>query len=304
MVTGPTGSGKTSTLYSMLREINSESINVVTIEDPIEYEIENINQVQINEKRGLTFAGGLRAILRQDPDVIMVGEMRDAETAEIAFRAALTGHQVLSTLHTNTALYTINRLIDMGIQPYLISSALTAVVAQRLVRRICTHYWEMYQPDKDELAKKLKLTPDDIPPVLFRGRGCEACSHRGYKGRMGIFEIVNIDEQIKEQITQGATKAEMFQTARGNGMKTLAEDGLLKAFLGFTTIDEVSRMTSLNDVDRTFIASITQRELDYNKLSMASGMINLRSETQAQYEESSNLEFNLPTSSFLTISSS
>jgi type IV pilus assembly protein PilB len=269
IATGPTGSGKTSTLFAMLNELNSEEVNIVTVEDPIEYELDGINQVQVNERRGMTFASGLRSILRQDPDTVMVGEMRDSETAEIAFRAALTGHRVLSTLHTNTALYSISRLIDMGVQPYLIASALIAVIAQRLVRRICNSCKESYKPDKDELSKKFGLQPDYIPNELFRGKGCQTCDFTGYKGRVGVFEIVEINDQLRELIGNRADSYELFRAARSSGMKTLAEDALRKLFIGLTTVEEVERMIKLTDVDISLVSPVVQPKSEGEAVALA-----------------------------------
>ena len=255
LVTGPTGSGKTTTLYAALSAINSVERNIVTIEDPIEYQLPGINQVQVNPKADVTFASALRAFLRQDPNVIMVGEIRDRETAEIAIHAALTGHLVLSTLHTNDAAAALTRLIDMGIEPFLIASATIGIVAQRLVRVICPKCKEPFHPPKD-LVNELSIADLRLPIEnrqssienslqLFRGKGCAACKHTGYKGRVGIFELLLMTEAIREHV--GATSAShvIRDTARQAGMKTLREDGLAKATAGLTTLEETLRVTQL-----------------------------------------------------------
>ncbi|GBD03725.1 Type II secretion system protein E [bacterium HR19] len=242
LITGPTGSGKTTTLYACLSEINSPEINIITIEDPIEYQLKGINQIQVNPKVGLTFATGLRSILRQDPDVVMVGEIRDSETASIAIHAALTGHLVLSTLHTNDAPSAIARLIDMGIEPYLISSAVFATLAQRLVRKICQNCKTPYTPDQKEL-ELVGLTPDKIPErVLFKGQGCKECFGTGFKGRTGIFELFLIDDEIRELINSKVDSMKLKMVAISKGMRTLREDGLLKVLKGITTIQELARV--------------------------------------------------------------
>ena len=241
LVTGPTGSGKTSTLYAALHEINAPAINIITLEDPVEYQLEGINQGQINPGVGLTFADGLRAILRQDPNVIFVGEIRDLETAEIAVRASLTGHLVFSTLHTNDAPSTVTRLMDIGIQPYLLSSSLLGILAQRLVRRICQ---ECIEPDDAAMpmAQRMGIT---LPPGtrLMRGRGCDACRSIGYKGRVGIFELLDIIPEIGQLIAQRADTDTIRQTARQAGMRSLRDDGVLKAAAGQTTLEEVLSIT-------------------------------------------------------------
>ncbi|MDT7906494.1 MAG: type II secretion system ATPase GspE [Candidatus Calescibacterium sp.] len=242
LITGPTGSGKTTTLYACLSEINSPGINIITIEDPIEYQLKGINQIQVNPKVGLTFATGLRSILRQDPDVIMVGEIRDGETASIAIHAALTGHLVLSTLHTNDAPSAITRLIDMGIEPYLISSAVFATLAQRLVRKICQKCKVPYEPDQKELDL-VGLTRDQIPDgILYKGRGCKECFGTGFKGRIGIFELFLIDDDIRELINSKADSMKLKIVGISKGMRTLREDGILKVIKGITTIQELARV--------------------------------------------------------------
>jgi len=237
LVTGPTGSGKTTTLYSALTRINTPEKNIITIEDPVEYQFPGINQIQINPKVGLTFANGLRSILRQDPDIIMVGEIRDRETAEMAVQSALTGHLVLSTIHTNDSAGTIARLIDMGIEPYLISSSLIAVLAQRLSRRICQKCKVEKEPTEEE-RKVLKLSGQDI---LFEGKGCEACRHTGYKGRIGIFELLVIDDQIRGIIVDKSSANEIKRVAVNKGMVTLWEDAKMKVKMGITTYKEILR---------------------------------------------------------------
>ena len=242
LITGPTGSGKTTTLYACLSEINSPGINIITIEDPIEYQLKGINQIQVNPKVGLTFATGLRSILRQDPDVVMVGEIRDGETASIAIHAALTGHLVLSTLHTNDAPSAITRLIDMGIEPYLISSAVFATLAQRLVRKICQKCKVPYEPDQKELDL-VGLTRDQIPDgILYKGRGCKECFGTGFKGRIGIFELFLIDDEIRELINSKADSMKLKSAGISKGMRTLREDGILKVIKGITTIQELARV--------------------------------------------------------------
>jgi len=236
LVTGPTGSGKTTTLYSCLSMINTVSRNIITLEDPVEYHLPMIRQSQINVKAGLTFANGLRSILRQDPDVIMVGELRDRETADISVQAALTGHLVFSTLHTNNASGTISRFLDMGVEPFLISSSLIGILAQRLVRVVCSKCKEQYTP-----IEKLEGLDKN---VFYRGAGCKACNDTGYYGRIGIFELMIIDDKIKKLIVTKASSEEIEKAARENGMRTLREDGLLKIKNGITTQEEVLRVTS------------------------------------------------------------
>lgn len=248
LVTGPTGSGKTSTLYASLNMINSLEKNIITIEDPVEYRLSLIRQTQVNPKAGLNFASGLRSVLRQDPDVIMVGEIRDLETAEIAIQAALTGHLVFSTLHTNDAPEAITRLMDIGVEPYLISSAVIGVLAQRLVRTICPEC-KVPQPSNPSFEAELKeiyqkYFPGPITEMtLFQGKGCKSCKQSGYWGRVGIFELLQISEQIKELIGAKYSTQQIRQLARETtGMATLREDGLLKALQGITTLEEVNRV--------------------------------------------------------------
>jgi len=240
-VTGPTGSGKTTTLYAALRLLNTGEKNLTTVEDPIEYQLEGVRQVQVNPKIGLTFATGLRAILRQDPDIIMVGEIRDLETAQIAVQSALTGHLVLSTLHTNDAASTLIRLEDMGVETYLVAAAAEGVVAQRLVRKLCPKCKEGYQPGEG-LRKTLGLPG---APTLYRAKGCKDCRYTGYRGRVGIYEILILDDDIRELILRRASPAEIRRAAQPKGMKTLREDGLEKAVQGITSVEEVMRVTEL-----------------------------------------------------------
>ena len=234
LVTGPTGSGKSTTLYSALKKINQSDKKIITIEDPVEYQMDGINQLHVNTQIGLTFASGLRHIVRQDPDVIMVGEIRDRETADIAIRSSLTGHFVFSTLHTNDAPSAITRLTDMGMENYLITSSVVAVLAQRLVRVICEHC-------KGESGTR--IAPDGNTVVCYAGRGCELCFGSGYSGRMGIFELMELGDEIRQLIMRNADAASITNVARRNGMRNLREDGWLKVMNGVTTADEVMRVT-------------------------------------------------------------
>jgi type IV pilus assembly protein PilB len=244
LVVGPTGSGKTTTLSSAISAIKSSRTNIVTIEDPIEYQIPGVNQTQVNEKVRLTFASALRAILRQDPDVILVGEIRDQETARIALQAAQTGHLVLSTLHTDDAPSTVTRLMDMGIEPYVIASALLGVVAQRLVRRLCPQCRRQYTPPP-EVLRALSLTEDDAARVLFyRAVGCEACNHTGYRGRIGIYEVMTVTDKLRRLIAQRAGEESVREAAVAAGMTTLGEDGLAKVKSGVTTPEELLRVVT------------------------------------------------------------
>jgi type II secretory ATPase GspE/PulE/Tfp pilus assembly ATPase PilB-like protein len=239
LLTGPTGSGKTTTLYTCLSEIDRDSLNVVTLEDPVEYQLPGIHQVHIHSKIGLTFAAGLRTILRQDPDVIMVGEIRDRETAEMAIRAALTGHLVLSTLHTNDAMGTISRLVNMGIEPFLVAEAVTLVGAQRLVRANCTCCLEPYRPDPSVLAR---FGLESEPGPFLRGRGCPQCRQVGYRGRLAVIELAEIGPELREAIVRGEPAARLRERAMLGGMKALREDGVEKARAGRTTLEEVLRV--------------------------------------------------------------
>jgi general secretion pathway protein E len=241
LVTGPTGSGKTTTLYAALTSINNTDINIITVEDPVEYRISGIGQVQVNPKINLTFASGLRSIVRQDPDVILVGEIRDTETAEIAIQSALTGHLVFSTLHTNDAASAITRLIDMGVEPFLLSSSINAILAQRLVRIICPHCKEAYIPEPEAWIK-LGITPEAATRA-YRGKGCAKCHHTGYKGRCGIFELLLMDRKMKHMILTTANADEIKEQAIRNGMITLRQDGAMKVLQGITTIEEVFRVS-------------------------------------------------------------
>ncbi|MGP4080570.1 GspE/PulE family protein [Pseudalkalibacillus sp. R45] len=244
LLTGPTGSGKTSTLYTGLNRLNREEDNIITIEDPVEYQLEGINQIQVNNTVGLTFASGLRSILRQDPNIIMVGEIRDAETAEIAIQASLTGHLVLSTLHTNDAVSAITRLIDMGIEPYLISAAVTGVVGQRLVRRICEDCKIEYIPSDQE--KRLFLSKGMDVVVLYAGEGCVSCRHTGYNRRIPVQEVIQVDDIIREHILQKNSNARIKEHLQKNGIQWLVDDGLEKAKKGLTTVEEVIRVTTID----------------------------------------------------------
>jgi type IV pilus assembly protein PilB len=247
LVTGPTGSGKSTTLYSALNELNDVTEKIITTEDPIEYDLDGIVQVPINPDIGVTFANVLRAILRHDPDKIMVGEIRDVETAQIAVQAALTGHLVLSTLHTNDAPSTVTRLRDMGVEPYLITATLEGVLAQRLVRRICPDCRTEYEPSK-ELLMELNLTPEQVQGKKFYyGRGCERCNNTGFKGRTGIFELLVMNDTIRDLVANNASTDAIRQAARKAGMKTLREAGLQALFSGITTIEEVVRETAIED---------------------------------------------------------
>jgi general secretion pathway protein E len=248
LVTGPTGSGKTTTLYAAMNEIDTAQKNVLTIEDPVEYSLAGISQVQVNAKKGLTFASGLRSFLRQDPDVMMVGEIRDLETAEVAIRAALTGHLVFSTVHTNDAASTVTRMVDQGVEPYLVSSSLILVIAQRLVRTICKHC-RVLHPVNDEWAAKLKkldLTPDELGNEFAIGEGCDECFHSGYSGRTALYEFLPVDEALRTQIMEGASASVMKRTAVQRGLVTLRSDGCDKVRARLTTADEVLRVTQLD----------------------------------------------------------
>jgi len=254
LVTGPTGSGKSTTLYAMLKILNKEGVNIVTLEDPVEYFMSGINQSQIKSEIGYTFSSGLRSILRQDPDIIMVGEIRDKETAELATHAALTGHLVLSTLHTNNAVGVIPRLIDMGIEPFLISSALNVAIGQRLVKKICEHCKEEIKPSismKEIIKKELDKIPDSQKEdldlkngiKLFQGRGCSECENSGNSGRMGVYEILSMTSEIESKMSSKITESDIAKEAVKQGMITMKQDGVMKALLGFTTIEEVLKVT-------------------------------------------------------------
>ena len=245
LIVGPTGSGKTTTMYSMIDELNSREVNLVTLEDPVEYNFEGVNQVQINEKVGMTFANGLRAILRQDPDIIAVGEIRDGETAEIAMRSAITGHLVLSTIHTNDAIGTVDRLIDIGVDPYMVSAALKGIISQRLVRRICPHCKEEYTPDADEL-EKLRIKPNVLTgqgPKFYRGKGCPHCFNTGYIGRIAVFEMFPINAKIRSLISANSGRDALEKYLKESSeFVTLWENGLNLVYEGVTTSDEILRV--------------------------------------------------------------
>jgi general secretion pathway protein E len=249
LVTGPTGSGKSTTLYAALQKVNSSQMNVITLEDPIEYQVNGISQIQINEKKGLTFARGLRHLLRQDPDIMMVGEIRDVETARIAIQAALTGHLVYSTLHTNDAASTVTRLVDIGIEPYLVASSLICVIAQRLVRRICPSCKEETEPTPEELRdlKLVGLSLADFPSgKVWRGRGCPSCFNTGYVDRTGVYEILPVDEVLKDQVMDRKNSSFIKKSAIERGCRTLRMDGAMKVKRGTTTAAEVLRVTQLD----------------------------------------------------------
>jgi type IV pilus assembly protein PilB len=244
LVTGPTGSGKSTTLYATLNQLNSVEKNVITVEDPVEYRMAGVNQVQVNSKAGLSFAAGLRSILRCDPDIVMIGEIRDRDTAQIAIESALTGHLVLATMHTNDAAGTLSRLTKMGIEPFLTSSALIGVLAQRLARRLCPHCRERTMMRQDALRDAAGTSlprnlPDPVP--VYRAAGCARCSGTGYKGRMGIYEMLTMSEEVERLFMSGASSDEIRRQARREGMRTLREDGVLKVLNGLTTLDELAR---------------------------------------------------------------
>jgi len=243
LVTGPTGSGKSTTLYATLNAVSRPEINVITVEDPVEYRLAGINQVQVNPKAGLTFAGALRSILRSDPDVVLVGEIRDHETAQIAIEAALTGHLVLSTLHTNDAPSAITRLIEMGIEPFLVGSALDCVVAQRLARRLCSKCKTSYQPTELELIEsRFPWMPGEPVPEIFRPAGCAACSNTGYRGRLALHEVMAVDEAIERHAVAHSSSSDIADTAKQHGMIPLRKDGMIKVAMGLTSMEEIMRV--------------------------------------------------------------
>jgi len=245
LMTGPTGSGKTSTLYAVLTQLNTSDVNIVTVEDPVEYQMHGVNQVQVKPEIGLTFAGGLRSILRQDPDIVMVGEIRDSETADIAVKAALTGHLVLSTLHTNDAPGAIARMVDMGIEPFLVSSSLLLVCAQRLLRKICPHCKEAFNVPTD-VTTRLGLTSEDVSSTTYyRGRGCSRCKDTGFLGRLAILEVLSITNTLREQILHDTSAKVLKDLALKEGLKTLRLAGLEKAKSGLTSLDEVLRVSGV-----------------------------------------------------------
>ncbi len=245
LVTGPTGSGKSTTLYAALREIESVEKNIMTMEDPVEYNFDSIRQAQVNPKIGMSFAAGLRAILRQDPDIIMVGEIRDLETAEIAIKAALTGHLVLSTLHTNDAIGSVTRLIDMGVEPFLVASAIQGVLAQRLVRRVCKYCQQQYEPEKRYVKMINGANGGNSMKSFIRGKGCPRCKKTGYKGRVGIYELLKMDDDIRDLVMKRASNLEINNLAVRHGMVSMLEDGLVKVNNGVTTIEEIFRVTQI-----------------------------------------------------------
>jgi type IV pilus assembly protein PilB len=246
LVTGPTGSGKSTTLYAGLTEINRPEINIITVEDPVEYRLGGVNQVQINQRAGLTFAAALRSILRSDPDVVMVGEIRDGETAKISIEAALTGHLVLSTLHTNDAPQALTRLNEMGVEPFLVGAAVSAVLAQRLARKLCSHCCEMYTPSVDELLKA-RVSPDVAAAAdgmaFYRKKGCPRCNQTGYKGRIGIYQLLEMSETLEQLAVQKASREDIERAAISEGMRTLWDDGLAKVASGLTSIEELTRVS-------------------------------------------------------------
>lgn len=244
LIVGPTGSGKSTTMYTMIGDLNTDEVNMVTLEDPVEYNIDGVNQVQINEKTGMTFASGLRAILRQDPDIIAVGEIRDGETADIAMRAAITGHLVLSTIHTNDALGTVERLMDIGVEPYLIASALKGVISQRLVRRICEHCRRSYTPDEAE-QRRLGLAPK-AGRTFYKGAGCPHCFDTGYRGRIAVFEMMEVTPEVRDAISARHSRAALQQQLDGSagGFVSLQQNAARLVEQGITTVEEVTRVTN------------------------------------------------------------
>jgi general secretion pathway protein E len=241
LVTGPTGSGKSTTLYGALQEINSDEKNVMTLEDPIEYQLPGISQSQVAEKKGMTFADGLRSVLRQDPDIIMVGEIRDRDTAVMGIQSALTGHLVFSTLHTNDAASAVTRLLDLGIEPYLVASSVVGVLAQRLVRKVCPHCAQPYQPDAEELRE---LGAEEATGPFYKGEGCEHCRGTGYRGRVGVFELLTVEESVRNLIQERATAGQIKDEAARHGMKTIIDDGRERVAAGVTSTEEVIRVTT------------------------------------------------------------
>jgi general secretion pathway protein E len=248
LVSGPTGSGKSTTLYSAISEINSPDKNILTIEDPVEYELTGIGQVQVNHKINLTFASALRAFLRQDPDVILVGEIRDGETAGNAVQASLTGHLVFSTIHTNDSAGAFARIVDMGVEPFLVASSILGVLAQRLVRKLCKHCKAEYTPTDEELGE-MRLSRVEVPGVVYRHVGCDECSGHGYRGRSGIFEFLPAYDEVKALVIANADAGTVARKAQELGMTTLWEDGVRKVVSGVTTFDEVLRVTRDDSVE-------------------------------------------------------
>jgi type II secretory ATPase GspE/PulE/Tfp pilus assembly ATPase PilB-like protein len=258
LTVGPTGSGKTTTLYTLMEELNDEKVNIMTIEDPVEYNIDRVQQIQVNTDKDLSFANGLRSLVRQDPDIIMVGEIRDNETAKIAVNAAMTGHLLLSTMHTNDAATTFPRLIEMDIEPFLVSSSVVVVIAQRLVRKICDKCKMSYKLTDEEikmirsdaiLSRELEAVAegkDLTNPLFYKGSGCAACGDSGYMGRVGVFEVMEITDSLRPLIMQRSSSGEIDRVAESTGMTSILHDGLLKAVGGITTLDEVLRVTRVN----------------------------------------------------------
>lgn len=245
LITGPTGSGKSTTLYTTLGAVSRPEINVITVEDPVEYRMKGINQVQVNPKAGLTFASALRSILRSDPDVVLIGEIRDHETAQIAVEASLTGHLVLSTLHTNDAPSAITRLTEMDIEPFLVGSALDSVVAQRLTRRLCAHCKKPVEHDPEYLASlRFAFDSDQRPPMIYQPVGCPSCSNTGYRGRIAVHEVMTVTEEIERLAVARASSAEIGRMAREQGMITLREDGWAKVQMGLTSVEEILRVVA------------------------------------------------------------
>ncbi len=245
LVTGPTGSGKTTTLYSMLTHINTVNVNIMTLEDPVEYPMTMIRQTSVNDNAKLGFADGIRTLMRQDPDVILVGEIRDEDTAEMAFRAAMTGHQVFSTLHTNSAIGAISRLVDIGVLPEVLSGNIIGVLGQRLIRKLCTFCKEPYKPEPFE--KMILGIKEDENPTLYRAKGCPKCDDIGYKGRTSLLEVLKVDEDMDELIAQRATQKVLLEHARSKGFKRLSDDGIRRILEGLTSLEEVSRVVDLTD---------------------------------------------------------
>jgi type II secretory ATPase GspE/PulE/Tfp pilus assembly ATPase PilB-like protein len=253
MTTGPTGSGKTTKLYAILRKLNTPGVKIITLEDPVEYKLEGINQSQIDHSKNYTFAGGLRSILRQDPDVVMVGEIRDLETADVAINAALTGHLLLSTLHTNDAAGAIPRFISMGVKPFLLAPALNAIIGQRLTRKVCEACKEQTEltPEQLDFVKKVMV---ELPPAsgevvapeaewkFYKGKGCDVCNKSGYKGRLGIYEILTMSDEIKAAMSEQISEYQVRELAKKQGMTTMQQDGILKVLDGLTTVEEILRV--------------------------------------------------------------
>jgi type II secretory ATPase GspE/PulE/Tfp pilus assembly ATPase PilB-like protein len=278
LTTGPTGSGKTSTLYAILNELNQEDVKIITLENPIEFYLDGVVQSQINHEKGYDFSKGLRSILRQDPDVVMVGEIRDLETAEIASQAALTGHKVLSTLHTNNAIGVISRFINMGLERFMIGPSLKLVIAQRLLRRVCGSCKTSYEPN-DELKKffvknynTAKIVDPSIPEMgeHFKGAGCEECSNTGYKGRLGIYEVFGVDAKMQEMIVAGASEGDLLEYVRAQGMLSLVEDGIRKVVSGVTTLEEVIRVAGESESSEDdFVEGVPEEDLPEEVISDA-----------------------------------